>query len=142
MLYPDQMRDCKPRSLLQGVGQSLRLYDENVWINRTLTEIEVQRQLGVVDNVVISDVRQPNEVAKLQELGFVLIRINTQNEIRIERMQASGDSFKPEDLTHETESNIDLYPVNYEVYNTGGFVNLYYQLDYVMADIIHKQTNK
>jgi dephospho-CoA kinase len=141
-LFPDQMRDAKPRALLQGVGQSLRNFDQDVWLNRTMNEIEVRRQLGSAGNAVISDARQPNEIEKLKSLGFVLIRINTPDEVRIERMQASGDSFKPEDLVHETEASIDLYPVNYEVYNTGGFVNLYYQLDYVMADIIHKQTNK
>ena len=48
----------KPRVELQQIGQGLRqILGEDVWVNYTLTHIK-----GVEDVVIISDVRQENEV--------------------------------------------------------------------------------
>ena len=57
------------RAFLQDLGLRVRKYDENFWINSALNQIE----LG--DKVVITDVRYPNEVQAVKDLGGTLIRI-------------------------------------------------------------------
>lgn len=143
-LFPERMRSqTKDRALLQGVGQSLRAYDIDVWLNRTMRKIDAYIDARIYDivndgkpYVMITDVRQPNEYKRLKREGFVLIRVNASDETRIARMQAEGDVFNPEDLSHETESYIERFRVNYDVYNTGDLPFLHAQLDKIMAELI------
>ncbi len=132
-LYPDQMAENKPRALLQGVGQSLRRFDENVWVNLAFQDIGKHE-----GNVVVTDLRQPNEYERLKSEGFVIIRVNASSTVRIERMIEIGDEFKPEDLAHETERHIDSFDVDYELYNSGRIIDLYQQIDVIMRDIARK----
>lgn len=135
-LYPEQFEDgAKPRALLQGVGQSLRTFDEDVWVKRVLRLIEMYHAQIRQPNVVISDLRQPNEYAALKRKDFVIIRVNASDELRVKRMESAGDAYNPADLAHKTESYVDKFRVHYDVYNTADLSFLFEQIDRIIADI-------
>lgn len=151
-LYPEQFEGrAKPRALLQGVGQSLRAFDEDVWVKRTLYEInsaenaveEFKRCVTIHKplkwrelSVVISDLRQPNEYDALIRKGFIIIRVTAPEDLRIQRMIAVGDAFNPDDLTHDTESYVDSFEVDYEITNAGTLSELHAQVDEFMAELL------
>jgi dephospho-CoA kinase len=144
-LFPDQFADgSKPRTLLQGVGVAMREFDPDVWVNATMREIaryqyDTERTLWHRPNYVITDLRFPNEYARLRAEGFVIIRVNASDETRIQRMIDAGDAFTAADLEHETERHIDSFAVDYEIDNNGSLAELYAQVDAVMSDILRKE---
>lgn len=141
-LFPDQFRDNKkPRALLQGVGQAMRAFDEDVWVRQCLAKIaeihKYERRFRLTPcDIVITDLRQPNEYARLRTEGFVIIRVNASEETRIQRMKAAGDAYTDEDLTHETEQYVDTFAVDYELYNDGKLTDLYEQIDVMMREVL------
>lgn len=112
----------KNRRELQLVGQGLRAFlGDDVWINYTFNAIEED------DNVVISDCRQDNEAEALRKQGYLLVKIECDDDVRVKRMLAAGDKFTSEDLKHETEQ-IDI-ECDVVLYNDGGLEDLYLQVD-------------
>lgn len=145
-LYLEQFEGgAKPRALLQGVGQSLRAFDEDVWVKRTIYDIntEIFSNATVMGDrvlssarIVVSDLRQPNEERALRSEGFVIIRVTAPEDLRIQRMIAVGDAFNPDDLTHDTESYVDSFEVDYEITNAGTLSELHAQVDEFMAELL------
>lgn len=112
----------KNRRELQDVGQGLRrALGEDIWVNYTLSTITD------TDKVVISDCRQQNEAKRLTDEGYLLIRVESDEDIRVQRMLAAGDTFTKEDLTHETEQ-IDI-ECSVVIYNNNSLEDLYRQVD-------------
>lgn len=140
-IYPDIMREAdeagkKPRAMLQDVGQFLRQYDENVWVRIAFDKIPYISQSA--GNVVITDLRQPNELVRCKEEGFTIIRINALEKIRQDRMLMSGDDVDPLRLGHETESHVDNFEVDYEIDNNTELEHLYRQLDGIVQKLMSK----
>ncbi|MCG5252599.1 AAA family ATPase [Brevibacillus agri] len=149
-LFPDQFaNNTKPRALLQGVGQAMRAFDPDVWVNATMRNIERMREGDVriartyftkyPRPIVITDLRQPNEYERLRAEGFVIIRVNASDETRIQRMIDAGDTFDDGTLTHETEQHVDSFAVDYEIDNNGSLAELHAKVDVVMAEIMAKE---
>ncbi|MGG0793157.1 AAA family ATPase [Brevibacillus laterosporus] len=135
-LFPEHVANGKkPRALLQGVGQAMRAIDPDVWIKRTMREVNQAQGF----DVVITDLRQPNEYDRLRDEGFVIIRINAEDGTRLKRMEDAGDTFTEEDLYHETEQCIDWFEVDYDLYNDGSVLDLWEQIDCAMRDVKHKE---
>nr|WP_236871062.1 AAA family ATPase [Brevibacillus laterosporus] len=135
-LFPEQVANGKkPRALLQGVGQAMRAIDPDVWIERTMREVYIARGF----DVVITDLRQPNEYARLYTEGYVLIRVNASDDVRVDRMRSAGDTFDLADFTHDTERYVDIFAVHYELNNNGSVLDLWEQIDVVMREIMRKE---
>ncbi|MGG4453193.1 AAA family ATPase [Brevibacillus porteri] len=149
-LFPEQFADDrKPRALLQGVGQAMRTFDLDVWVNDCFRRIAEKERM---DNAyyempwnahtrqpfrpVITDLRQPSEYARLRTEGFVIIRVTCSDYARVARIEAAGDVFNPEDLIHETERYADGFAVDYEIENSGTLAELHAKVDVVMAEIM------
>jgi dephospho-CoA kinase len=131
----------KDRKGYQSFGQSERAKNPNVWVEAV--DEKIQDLLNFHGrNIVITDVRQPNEVEQIRMYGGYLIRINVDDEIRLERMNAAGDSFTLEDFQHETESYIDGFSVDYEIDNNRGLTELATQLDTILVNIIAQERNR
>ena len=109
----------KPRAGYQWFGQAMRSHDADVWVNQLQKGLDYLRQAGA--DVVVTDMRQPNEYKQLTEQGFYMVRVRSSLETRLERMRAAGDDFKMEDLENETEQYIDSFPYQYEIINDGTF---------------------
>ena len=123
LLFPDTHK--KERTRLQQIGQSLRQVEENVWVDHTLRQIKKEGH----DRIVIKDLRQPNEYARLQEAGFSIVRVLCTEDIRLNRMRAAGDVFHPDDIRHETEQYVDHFVVDWELENNSIPLLLRQQID-------------
>lgn len=143
-LYPDQFADGnKPRALLQGFGEDVRKYDSDVWVRKCFARIEGARIDCDNDNgnytypfrSVISDLRLPSEIERCRTEGYVIIRVKAPSALRIHRAIESADKFAMSDLTHDTESHVDSFAVDYELENGGTLAELYTQVDAIMADV-------
>lgn len=116
-LFPDEFMGEKPRKLLQEFGQDCVGIDKNVWVNFLFREMLYQGIDPLVDNVVITDLRQPHEHEKLVESGFVIVRVNTEDELRKERIMNSGETFSEENFNHITEQFVDGFEVDFDLEN-------------------------
>ncbi len=112
--------EVKDRRTLQLIGEKMREINPNIWVDYTFEKAEKY------DKVVISDCRQFNEYEKGLNSGFLPIRIETDLEKRIERLE-KRDGFYPDvslfenkcetgadDLEFITVDNNDTYEQLYE----------------------------
>ncbi|MED3182030.1 AAA family ATPase [Bacillus thuringiensis] len=130
----------KRRALLQYVGQEARKANPLVWVEELQPKIDFLRSTG--HNVVITDVRQQNEIDSLRAQGAYIVRVNVSDEIRKQRIIDAGDEFKEEDFYHETETAIDTFEVDYEINNEGGLIQLVQQLDAILLSIDQREKKK
>jgi dephospho-CoA kinase len=139
-VFPWIPQSSKPRALFQAFGQLMREIDPDVWVKHAERAVK-----GAIDfrvntgaervGIVLTDVRQANEVAWCRENGFTLIRVTAPDEVRIARAIEAGDSFVENDLVHSTELAIDGFEVDYEIVNDGSVDDLKAQVDAIVADI-------
>ncbi|PEA75101.1 hypothetical protein [Bacillus wiedmannii] len=140
-LFPNIPRDPKPRAYYQKFGQWLREIDPDIWVKMTMGKVHeycFEDSLNKVNHkskVLVNGVRQPNEYQRLRDDGFVIIRVSASDDLRIGRAKAEGDVFTEADLSHDTESHIDTFEVDYEINNVGSIGEMYDQLDTIMKDI-------
>lgn len=138
--YPEIPREPKPRLGYQSHGQLMRkLTYEDIWVEKCFEEITYGRicpASGIGDSpVVISDLRQPNEIDRCRAEGYVIIRVTAPESLRIQRAIESADTFRLADLTHETESHVDSFTVDYEVGNSGKLAELYAKVDEIIRGL-------
>ncbi|WP_270813977.1 deoxynucleotide monophosphate kinase family protein [Exiguobacterium sp. CinTr1] len=113
--------DVKPRALYQQFGQLCRQIDPDVWVRHLADNIA---NTCPDDNIVIDDLRQPNEYAWARANGFVIVKIETRADIRKARLVALGEPVTEDLLTHETEQHFDAFEPDYVVPNDGDTVDL------------------
>lgn len=131
--FPEAREGGKPRKHYQEIGQSFRKLNECVWINKVLQrikydEFETVEVMKQPFHAVICDGRQKNEEIKMREAGFIIVKVECDEEKRIERIKASGDNFNPEQLNHETELQVDLIEPDVVITNNGTLEELYIQV--------------
>ena len=112
----------KDRVAFQKIGDGARqeLY-ENVWLNTLLNDIKVHEDInklengneGFITNFVIDDVRYVNEVINLKKEGWLLVKIQIDDELQIKRLKKRY----PNDWEthagarhHASESEVDVIP--------------------------------
>jgi len=134
-LFPEQFESVKPRKLLQEFGQFCVSLDESVWVRYLFREMLYQGIDPVVDNVVITDLRQPHEYEHLLESGFTIVRVNTKPALRKERIISNGESYSDETFYHSTEKHIRTFDVDYELDNNGTLEVLTDQVDAMLRDM-------
>ena len=130
----------KNRSLLQAIGTKFREIDEDVWVNALMLKIRKEIELRRHNNYsmglfVVTDCRMPNEYQALADEGFIFIRIRTNKEVRLKRLNDRGDRFTENDLKHPTESFISQFQCHYELQNNNSKDAAIAALDVIMADI-------
>ncbi|GGF88300.1 adenylate kinase [Paenibacillus abyssi] len=133
----------KPRELYQWFGETMRQRDPDVWVRKCFEDIRWYTDNYARDEyiqqtpppVVITDLRLPTEYDRCRSEGYVIIRIRAQSALRIHRAVESADTFNLRDLTHETESHVDKFAVDYEITNDGSLAELYAAVDAIMADL-------
>lgn len=134
-LFPHEFEGAKPRKLLQEFGQDQVRRHSRVWVDYCFREMLYDGVDPVVDNVVITDLRQPHEYEALVESGFTIIRVNTKGHIRKQRMELAGEEVNDEILRHETELHIRSFEVDFEIDNNGTHEQLRENVKALMSNI-------
>lgn len=131
--FPEAFKDGKPRHHYQFIGQRFRELDQDVWVKKVLQKVIYEESMGEILNYgplnfVITDGRQLNEAEKMREAGFLIVKVECDEDLRIERIKASGDNFNPEQLQHETELQVDMIQPDYVIKNDGTLEALHIQV--------------
>lgn len=124
--------DVKPRALYQQFGQLCRSIDPDVWVRHLADNIAATCPDG---NVVIDDLRQPNEYAWARDNGFVIVKVECHADIRKAHLEQLGEPVDDALLTHETESHFADFAPDYVVPNDGDTVDLRANIAMMVADI-------
>lgn len=134
---PSTFETGKPRQAYQDVGQLLRGFDADVWVNRATKTID-----ALVDDtsVIVKDVRQPNEVQALKDRGFTIIKVDCPTEIRVARA-LKKDTFELEQLYHETELAIDEIVPDHVILNIDTLDDLKFYTYELLETIYRDQLN-
>ena len=122
---------AKDRDGYQWFGQTMRARMGDIWIrhlNKTMTQ-------SPSAHTFISDMRQPNEYKDLKRQGFLMVRIWTPENTRIERMREAGEEVNLDFLRHETESHIDDFDYDALIINDGTLEQLYEKIEKLYEEI-------
>jgi dephospho-CoA kinase len=137
--FPDAYTQGKPRHHLQIVGQAFRELDPDIWVKSLDAELKKHYSWypsPLQANVIVTDLRQPNEVKYLKENGFIIVRVDADLDTRIERAIQSGDQFNLSSFTHETEQHVQTLPVDYVVENNGTIEELLEKAKAVFHEVV------
>ncbi|WP_266948199.1 hypothetical protein [Streptomyces sp. NBC_00291] len=104
-------RSPEIRRTLQRMGQAVRRQDPDFWVGRAVDKIAVADSWRLP--VVVTDVRHANECEALKARGFLLVRVN--------RPGAPGLGSNG---AHESETDLDHYPADLTVANSGTLTEL------------------
>lgn len=136
VMYP-ATKGIKDRERLIAVGQHMRKLDVDVWTNIVEHKIRVAEEEGYA-NILVSSVRQPNEVEMLLRNGFDIIQVVSDEEIRIQRCVKAGDKFDKVSFNDYTETALDDYSFKYIIENDGSYSEFCDKVDEVIRKIVLK----
>lgn len=137
---PDVPRSPKPIAEYIEFGQSKRKEEPDIFVNATMSKLWFEQALDRGHDrkrtYVVTDVRQPNEYAAIEDAGFVVVKVHASEEVRVSRMKANGEAVSRGILDAETESYIDTYEYDHLLVNNWDRDNLKRQ----MVQLIKKLT--
>ena len=126
--FPDAFEEGKPRKHYQVIGQAFRELNPDIWVEMLEEKLKEDWAENPDTNVVITDLRQLNEYERLKKLGFTIIKVEASVTKRIQRIEAMGDVFSMEQLTHETEIQAEKCPYDHLIVNNSSLEDLHHQL--------------
>jgi len=146
-------REGKPREGYQLFGQLKRYAKgEDHWIDKVHKRItmdhsaieyrkEESGNVALRNNphhkVLLTGLRQPNEFEYARENGFTIIRLEVDEDIRIERIKASGEVVDEKTINHETEQTLMHEDVDFVVKNnTNNPENMIDWIDEIARNIV------
>ncbi|ASR79079.1 dephospho-CoA kinase [Bacillus phage AaronPhadgers] len=154
--YEYAQHDGKPREGYQLFGQLKRyVHGDDYWIDKVQRRIhndsvaikQRKHESGVGmslrnnphQKVLLTGLRQPNEFEYARANGFTIIRLEVDEDIRIERIKASGEVVDEKTIRHETEATLMNEKVDYVVKNnTNNPENMIDWLDEIIRDTINE----
>lgn len=113
----------KDRMVLQGIGESLRQVDSNVWINYLFSKINKNKT-----KVVISDLRRLDEYERIINEGFTPVRIVVDRNKAIDRLKERDGNCDIALLDNYVESETRNIPMH-EIHNDGSIEDFYRKID-------------
>ena len=116
-----------PREIMQAYGQFIRSISSDYWVNSLFDKLDESK-----DFLLITDVRQPNEVKSIVDRGGCVLRIER------------SDAPKIKSSNHETETALDNTDLNIDriIHNDGTLEELYSKIENVIQIILDKKEKK
>lgn len=104
----DRAKNSYPevRRTLQNLGETVRADDADFWLRMALDKVRTADRWSLP--VVVSDVRYANEADALRSAGALMVRI-----------ERPGASAGGEAARHVSELDLDAYPADVTIPNTG-----------------------
>ena len=87
----------------------MREIDDDVWAKSTILRV------NKLENVIIDDLRFPNELDLLKKNKFFLIRINISKELQLQRLKKTyPNTFQQhlKKINHQSETSLDNVSIN------------------------------
>lgn len=124
-VHPNIPKHPKPRKLYQDFGQSQRAINPDIWVQWLVNDLVYNYH---EDTIVITDTRQPNEFDMLKKLGFVMVGVIADDDVRLKRINEKGEKVSQEEFFHETEVHIQNYDYDFVIHNNGTLEELEQQV--------------
>ena len=119
-MFPWIPKDPKPRELYQFMDV-MKQYDPHIWIKNLERSYEFLANQRSVKGIVISDVRSQDEATWCRENGFLLVKIEADDETRKARLK---DEYNEGEFYHKTELSVDDIVPDYTIVNNGKYEEL------------------
>lgn len=114
----------KDPALLQMLGSDLKLhYGDNIWVDATMKKIRQFEAHNPTANIIVTDIRFPNEMEALKIEGFTTIKI------------ARKDRPIDRDPNHISETALAGAQFDYTINNNGTMEDFYAEINRVISDI-------
>ncbi|MBK5492589.1 hypothetical protein [Bacillus sp. TH13] len=120
--FPEKKYLSKDREDMIAFSQPLVSLYNRIWIDWVEHEMTLLEDIDVIDNFVITDLRQPHEEKWCQENGFHIVRVHRPEEERRKAQLAKGENPDNQDIPYEVKADFD-------VYNDGSLEDLQSQID-------------
>lgn len=138
--FPETRRTGKPREFYQLIGQTFRELDQDVWIKKTQRDIyRYMSRYDAKSNILISDLRQQNEYEYLKKNGYIIVKVEADDDLRMNRILESNDVFNKDEFYHETEMSVDTIEADYVIKNNGTLIELYHKIGKMMIPHLLKE---
>jgi adenylate kinase family enzyme len=133
-LYATEIFDInikiKDRKLLQQFATKMKEIDENIWIKRLDNKI---KDIDISDNIIIDDLRYPNEELYLISNGFKILKLDIDTELQNNRLKntyINDFDIHIECKKHDSEMHTQFfYHDFYYLINTNTEKNIYKYID-------------
>lgn len=102
-LFDVSGKDGQDRIILQQLGVKMREIDSLVWIKHTLRNIKYLEDNNKHTRIVVDDLRFKNEEHWLRKNGFILIRVESDENTRVARIATLYPNAAPEASGHASE---------------------------------------
>ena len=125
----------KDREVYIKTAQHLRKMNEDIWVDC----LRYMIQNSKAEVVFVGGFRQENEYRMLKELGFSLIKVEADEEIRYKRCVDSNDKFERETLKNHTENVMEEFEFDYYITNNATVEELREKVLTVGKDLVFKK---
>lgn len=126
----------KNRQVIQDVAEKMKEIDPDIWIKYIQNKIDLHTNLN--DNIVIDDLRFPNEYENLINNDFCIIRINITDDFQKERIvmkYEKNSEIHMKRLNHVSESYYKNFECSYNFELTkDNESDIYNFIDYIIKN--------
>jgi len=103
-LFPEQFeKGEKPQQLIQELSAKMREIDHDVWAKYVTKRVE---KLPKETDIVIDDIKFPNEYEAIKSLGFLVVRLDPTDELPYDVLLENDGNV--EDLYHKLDALMKL----------------------------------
>jgi hypothetical protein len=125
------------RPILQFWGTDFRrTQNPSYWIDKNIQRVERLVKNGCY-TIVIDDMRFPNELQAMSEIGFNIVKLVLPNAEQLQRIVTRDGSVDPKNLNHESELQTDNMAANYIIDNGSEPYVLVAELERVISQILN-----
>jgi dephospho-CoA kinase len=118
------------KSSTQRLDDALTAIDPSIFLRASL------RNAHLTGNIVLDAIRFFEDLRLAQSLRFLTVRVSSEPELRVQRLMARGQSFNlAVEGLHRSETELDLYQVDFEIQNTGSVSDLRGAIDSILHDL-------
>lgn len=124
------------RVIYQQIGQSLKYVDRDIWLKMFINDTKDMFDKGTAYAFVVDDVRFVFEAERLRADGWVIVKVNTPEDVRIDRaIRLMGRAPTLEELNHESEAEVDDIAPDIVMGGTVSLDRIPEQINYLIEEI-------
>lgn len=131
-LYGIEGKDGAKRIFWQEFSDDLKEYDPDMWTRHLLYTVEMEEKRGA-KGVVLDDLRFMREAEILRDNGFIIIKVQIPESIRLTRINHLYPNTPPGSFAHASETENERIEPDYIISSMG--LEAYYSIKEIMKPL-------